>query len=119
MDFHLSEKGPNQIHIALFKNLKSKDCLFETLKVYQNNVAFINPKLSVSIMHVLIAIRRALHNYNFAQMKTPSMGNEVVYYMSPTGNVSLSLLKFMEDCKIAERVWPREHRNFSVGGDNI
>ena len=61
---------------------------------YQENLTVVNATYVASIMHVQIAVARALVAKRDGKMKTGSLGNEVVYYMHPQHSIQQGLQKF-------------------------
>jgi tRNA threonylcarbamoyladenosine modification (KEOPS) complex Cgi121 subunit len=103
MDF-ISESFPNtRVHIALSKiNLAAQQQTDESqsspivqcrAKVAaladKNKISFtvINAQCIVSLMHLNIAVSRALVNRRDGKLKTSSFGNELVYYCSPNHSI--------------------------------
>lgn len=54
----------------------------------------INAELVISLMHLNIAVARALINRRDNQLKTNSFGNEIVYHCSPVHSIQTSLETF-------------------------
>lgn len=102
MDF-ISESFPqNHTHICLFKltaqndealnNTKNK--LAQFVKQHQNSFSVVNAEPIVSLMHINIAVARALVNKRDNAMKTQSLGNEIVYHLSTNHSIQNSLENF-------------------------
>jgi len=86
MDF-ISESFPNRVHIALFKfNTTSDEALTQTksklaefVKQHQSAFSIVNAEVIASLMHLNIGVARALVNKRDNQLKTQTLGNEIVY----------------------------------------
>ena len=104
MDFSSSTFPDFTFHLALFpltgahtttedvEHRRSK--IAELMHTYPDHVTFINAKYVASLMHINIAVSRALLNKrdvqsSHQQMKTSSFPNEILYHLYPTHSVSL------------------------------
>jgi len=95
MDFVSASFPGVRIHMQLFElkgkneNLTADDLsqrkagLAALAQTYQDNFTIINSTYVASIMHLNIAISRALIAKRDAKMKTTCLGNEIVYFMHP------------------------------------
>ena len=95
MDF-ISESFPNtRVHYALYKLNTAKtddeklirNKLAQLVKENQANFTVINAECVISLMHLNIAVSKALVNRRDAALKTSSFGTEVVYYCSPNNSI--------------------------------
>ena len=63
-------------------------------KTYEANFTAVNAANVISLVHLNLAIARALIGKRDNQMKTKSLGNEIVYYCSPTHSINSTMEKF-------------------------
>ena len=105
---------PSGYHLALFPLVSSPDAqtedverrrarLAEFMRANEDKVTFINVKYVASIMHVHIAVSRAVINGRDASkaMKTNTFPNEILYHMYPTHSIKEGFEKY--GLKNAER----------------
>lgn len=71
-----------------------KKVLAEIAKTHQNNFAAVNAANVISLMHLNLAIARALIAKRDNQLKTNCLGNEIVYYCSPTHSINNTMDKY-------------------------
>lgn len=103
MDFISKSFPDNHVHISLFQ-LKGKDESITTQQMdqrkaglallarqHQQNFTIINARLIASLMHLNLAVSRALLNKrdNIMKTKPPCLGNEIVYYVTPQHSFQL------------------------------
>ena len=75
--------GGKQQNVAAAQLEQRKTALASLASTYQQNFTIINATYVASIMHLNIAISRALISQRDGKMKTTSLGNEIVYFMHP------------------------------------
>ena len=115
MDF-ISDTFPDtRVHIGLYKLvdksfekdtdqaiLERKVKLVQLLSTYRNNFTIINCNLVSSLMHLNIAVSRALLNKRDGKLKTDTFGNEIVYYCDLSNNIQHTLQKYgVQNCNQA------------------
>ena len=76
-------KGKQETALPVEALEQRKAGLVSLAGTYQQNFTIINANYVASIMHLNIAISRALINQRDGKMKTTSLGNEIVYFMHP------------------------------------
>lgn len=106
MDFVSASFPGTRVHLQFYElkgkseNLSSdqleqrRQGLAALAGTYQENLTVVNATYVASIMHVQIAVARALVAKRDGKMKTGSLGNEVVYYMHPQHSIQQGLQKF-------------------------
>jgi tRNA threonylcarbamoyladenosine modification (KEOPS) complex Cgi121 subunit len=71
------------------------------MHAHEQHLSFINAKHVASLMHLHIAVARAIVNDRDGKKKTESFANEIVYHMYPTHSIKESFEKY--GLKNAER----------------
>ena len=106
MDFVSASFPGTRIHIQLFQlkgkneNLTSeefnsrKQGLQALATTYQDNLAIVTTTYVASIMHLNIAVSRALISQRDGKMKTTGLGNEIIYYMLPQNSIQQGIAKY-------------------------
>ena len=93
MEVYSSELfSDTQIYVGLFREVENAPELKEKIK--EMDCCLLNPKLVVSIEHVLLAVTRALQSAANSTSKTNSLFLDVVYYLSGSSNIRQTLQKF-------------------------
>lgn len=118
MDF-ISETFPNtRLHMCLYKiqpqqadsqivefpdKLQERRTqLAQLAKQYQSSFTLINAQLIVSLMHMNIAVSRALLNRRDGSLKTNCLGNEIVYFCAPNHSINNTLDTYgVKNCSTA------------------
>ena len=99
---------PSGYHLSLHPLISSPDAstddverrrsrLTELMRAHEDHVTFINAKHVASLMHVHIAVARAVINKRDAgqkALKTNSFPNEIVYHMYPTHSIKEGFEKY-------------------------
>ena len=98
---------PDGYHLCLYPLVTSADAttedvdrrrsrLTEFMRSHEDTVTFINVKYVASLMHVHIAVSRAVINKRDGPkaMKTNSFANEILYHMYPTHSIKEGFEKY-------------------------
>ena len=105
MDF-ISDTFPDtRVHISLYNladltvekdpNISERKAkLVQLLSTYRNNFTIVNATLVSSLMHLNLAISRALTNKRDGKLRSDTFGNEIVYFCDPTHSIQQSLQNF-------------------------
>lgn len=114
MDFVSSSFPGTRVHIQLYQvKGKNENVTADELNqrrqglaalatTYQDNLAVVDAKFVASIMHLNIAVSRALISKRDRKMKTASLGNEVIYFMHPQHSIQASISKYgVKNCQDA------------------
>lgn len=80
--------------VILFNNVINSKEIKNKLIEGKIEAAFINPKLIIDILQVLIAINKVFHSETYHLMKTKSIYSEILYSLSPSKNITNSLKTF-------------------------
>ena len=71
-----------------------KQGLASLAATYTENFSIVNATNVVSIMHLHIAVSRALLGKRDQKMKTQTLGHEILYFMHPQHSIQQSLLRY-------------------------
>lgn len=80
------------IYTGLFVEVSNAAELKSQLKSLK--CCFVNTKLLLNIDHLLIAVTRAFHSLGNSASKTGSLFLDIIYYLSGSSNISISLQRF-------------------------
>ena len=112
MDFFSETFPQTRVHITLYQiqsqtttgsnNIvefpdklgERKKSLSEIAKTHQSNFAVVNASNVISLMHLNLAIAKALIGKRDNQFKTNCLGNEIVYFCSPNHSINSTMEKF-------------------------
>ena len=75
-------KGANE-NLSSDELIQRKQGLQALATTYQESFTCVNATYVASLMHLNIAVSRALINHRDGKMKTTSLGNEIIYFMHP------------------------------------
>ncbi|CAG8508572.1 12817_t:CDS:2, partial [Ambispora leptoticha] len=103
MDSFTLELFPSrQIHISLFRNVTNAAELRKRLLARDQELSYafidarvVNKKIITRIMvAILVAVNNALYYEKLEKLKTFNVHSEIVYFLSPTTNITESLRRF-------------------------
>jgi tRNA threonylcarbamoyladenosine modification (KEOPS) complex Cgi121 subunit len=84
------------------KTIERRTALAQIFNAHKTQCTFINTQLVISLMHLNIAVSRALVNRRDVNMKTNSFGSEIVYFCSPTHSINSAIDSYgMKNCQNA------------------
>lgn len=89
MELANEEYGDKKIIVYIYKDVTNKSVVNEIISKYPNNLAVCNATLILSLKHLLLALNRAVYNYNYYKMKTDKLSTEIIYHLSPHNSVVL------------------------------
>ncbi|CAG8500972.1 4624_t:CDS:2 [Ambispora gerdemannii] len=84
------------IHISLFRNVTNAAELRKRLLARDQELsyAFIDARVVFDLFQVLVAVNNALYYEKLEKLKTFNVHSEIVYFLSPTTNITESLRRF-------------------------
>ncbi|KAI8333411.1 kinase binding protein CGI-121-domain-containing protein [Chlamydoabsidia padenii] len=98
MESHTVDLHPEigQVHLALFTNVTNAEDLRQRLLKQDPTLvcALVDATLVFDRLHALLAVNRAVHNWQNNQLKTHNVHSEIVFDFSNTVNISQSLRRF-------------------------
>ncbi|SAL99141.1 hypothetical protein [Absidia glauca] len=98
MESHTLELHPEigQAHLALFTQVTNAEQLRQRLLKQDATLvcALVDATLVFDRLHALLAVNRAVHSMQTAQLKTHNVHSEIVVDFSNTANISQSLRRF-------------------------
>ncbi|CAO3597370.1 unnamed protein product [Absidia cylindrospora] len=98
MESHTINLYPDigQVHIGLFNNVTNAEQLRQRLLKQDTTLvcALVDATLVFNGLHALLAINRAIHDWQRDQLKTHNVHSEIVFDFSNSVNISQSLRRF-------------------------
>jgi len=88
------ENKPVPVRICLFKDVKNAPELRTMLHEGNLDCSMIKAELILEVFQLLAAINRAVHCEKHGKLNTKGIHSEIVYSLSPTKNITESLMTF-------------------------
>ncbi|KAI9260576.1 kinase binding protein CGI-121-domain-containing protein [Phascolomyces articulosus] len=98
MESHTLELYPErgQVHIALFRNITNAPELRQRLIAQDKTLAcaLVEANVVMNVLHILLAVNRAVHDEQNNQIKSHNVHSEIVVDLSPTVNIAQAFRRF-------------------------
>ncbi|XP_066962096.1 EKC/KEOPS complex subunit TPRKB-like isoform X2 [Macrobrachium rosenbergii] len=90
----LEDASRSRCHLLLYRNVENAIDLRKMIMEGQVEASLIKPEMVVSAFQVLVAANKAVRSLEAKKMTTRSVFSEIIFNLSPTKNISESLLRF-------------------------